>query len=188
LTKCTNNKGVHIMMRQTKTTIATWSVVGILVAGLLVFGCSRQTEHIEQGEQVGDTHHEEGNVMEAGGHADEGGHGHDSSAMTKSVSTAAPTGKVINGVRVIEMKTRKFEFDPATVIVKQGEKVQLKVTSEDVMHGIRISDYDIDQKLPPNETQVIEFTADKPGRHHFHCSVYCGSGHGNMHGELVVLP
>ena len=55
------------------------------------------------------------------------------------------------------------------------------------MHGIGIEGYDINRKLPPNETQVIEFTAGKPGKHPFHCSVYCGKGHADMQGELVIV-
>lgn len=90
-------------------------------------------------------------------------------------------------MRVVEINARKFEFDPAEVVVKQGEIVRLKVKSEDVMHGLGIVAFDIDRKLPPNETVTIEFTADKVGTHHFHCSVYCGTGHNDMHGELVVI-
>jgi cytochrome c oxidase subunit 2 len=165
-----------MMMRQTKTTITTWSVAGILVAGLLMFGCKRQAGHMEQGERGLGAPHEDG------------GHGHDDSGMAESMRATELTGKLSDGVRVIELKARKFAFEPATVIVKQGEKIRLRVTSEDVMHGIGIADYDIDRKLPPNETQVIEFTVGNAGRHHFHCSVFCGSGHGDMHGELVVLP
>jgi len=164
------------MMRQTTTTIATWGVAGVLVAGLLMFGCSRQTGHNGEAEHGHDS-----------GHADKGGHGHDDSGMAETMHATQPTGTLNGGVRVIELKARKFAFDPATIVVKQGEKVRLRVTSEDVMHGIGVADYGIDQKLPPRETQVIEFTADKPGKHHFHCSVYCGDGHGDMHGELVVL-
>jgi heme/copper-type cytochrome/quinol oxidase subunit 2 len=130
-----------------------------------MFGCKRQEGQMKQDD-----------------------HGHDDSGIAETMHAAELTGKLSDGVRVIELKARKFAFDPAAVIVKQGEKVRLRVTSEDVMHGIDIADYDIDRKLPPNETQVIEFTAGKPGRHHFHCSVFFGSGHGDMHGELVVLP
>lgn len=162
------------MMKQTRTTMATWGVAGVLVAGLFMFGCSRQTGHTEQAE-----HGHDGGQDETGGR-------HDDSGMADTMQTAEPTGALSGDVRVIEVKAHKFAFDPATVVVKQGEKVRLRVTSEDVMHGIAIADYGIDQKLPPNETQTIEFTADKPGKHHFHCSVYCGDGHGDMHGELVV--
>ena len=91
------------------------------------------------------------------------------------------------GVRVVDVQAGKFAFDPAEIVVKQGETVRLNVTSEDVTHGFGLADYDIDRKLPPNETVTIEFTADKTGTHHFHCTVYCGPGHEQMHGKLVVL-
>lgn len=70
--------------------------------------------------------------------------------------------------------------------MKKGEKVRLEVTSQDVTHGFGVAALEIHRELPPNETQQIEFTADKAGRHHFHCTVYCGEGHDEMHGELVV--
>jgi nitrosocyanin len=99
----------------------------------------------------------------------------------------SPSGELVDGVRVVEVAARKFEFDPATIVVREGERVRLKVTSKDVTHGIGIEAYNIDRKLEPGRSETIEFTADKAGRHHFYCTVYCGSGHGDMHGLLVVL-
>lgn len=179
------------MMRQTKATAATWGVAGILAAGLCLFGCGRQPGHMEQGEHGHDTghmEHQEGEYNEGGepGHGSDSHHKHDEIGVSESMHEQTPTGTLSDGVRSVTIKARKFEFAPATVVVKQGEKVRLRVTSEDVTHGIGIADFEIDKKLPPNETVVIEFTADKPGTHHFHCSVYCGKGHGDMHGELVV--
>lgn len=98
-----------------------------------------------------------------------------------------PSGRLVDGVRVIKMVVRKFEFDPNLIVVNEVEKVKLELTSEDVTHGIGIEEYNIDRKLDPGKTEIITFQANKPGRHHFHCSIYCGSGHGGMHGELVVL-
>ena len=99
----------------------------------------------------------------------------------------ALSGSVVDGVRVIKMAARQFEFDPARVVVKKGEKVRLEVTSEDVTHSIAIRNYDVDRRLGPGRTEVITFTADQPGGHHFHCSVPCGKGHEDMHGELIVV-
>jgi len=98
------------------------------------------------------------------------------------------SGELVNGVRIVKIQARRFEFDPGTVVVKAGEKVRLEVTSEDVVHGIRIKDFDINRKLKPGEAETITFATEKPGRHHFQCSIYCGKGHDDMHGELIVLP
>lgn len=160
-------------MRQQKALLAIFGVAFVLVAGLLVYGCGRSGGEGEEHEHGGET-------MEEGEHAHE-------AEEPSGEEPLAPSGTVQDGVRVVEVTARKFEFDPATIVVNEGEKVRLKITSEDVTHGFGLGDYDIDRQLPPKETQTVEFTADKPGRHHFHCSVYCGEGHGKMRGTLVVL-
>ena len=88
-------------------------------------------------------------------------------------------------IRVI---ARKFEFSPKSITVSKGERVKLVVTSEDVDHGIAIDAYNIDVKLTAKQTKTIEFTADREGRFRFYCSVFCGDGHPEMAGELVVTP
>lgn len=99
-----------------------------------------------------------------------------------------PTGEIVDGIRVVKMKARQYEFEPAQVAVKAGEKVRLEITSEDVTHGIEIEGFDISRELPPEETVSIDFTAKEAGKHPFHCSVFCGKGHNKMAGELIILP
>jgi plastocyanin len=166
------------MDHRTKPVMGLLTVV--FVAGvLMLFGCGRSNgEH--HGAPHGDGHHMEEDEM--GPH-----HGEEGEHPGNATENPEPSGTIVEGVRVIEMKARKFEFEPERVVVRSGEKLRLKVTSEDVMHGIDIEGYDINKKLPPGETVTIEFTPQKPGSHHFHCSVYCGAGHDQMHGTLVVL-
>lgn len=179
------------MMRQTKATLTAWGVTGILAVGLFLFGCNRQAGDTQQGEDLheGTPRHQSDETQNTGtsgehGHSDtEGGNGHEMSGADQDLT---PTGKLSDGVRTIEVKAINFEFDPARIVVRQGEMVRLQVTSEDVMHGIGIAGFDIDRRLPPGETVTVEFTADKAGTHRFHCTIYCGEGHDQMHGELVV--
>ncbi|HMG34782.1 MAG TPA: DUF5777 family beta-barrel protein [Blastocatellia bacterium] len=88
--------------------------------------------------------------------------------------------------REIKVIARKFAFVPKTIQVKKGEKIRLLVTSEDVDHGIAIKEYDIDQVIKAKQTKTIEFTADRAGKFEFVCSVFCGDGHPDMTGELIV--
>ena len=81
---------------------------------------------------------------------------------------------------------KQFEFVPSTIEVNKGDKVRLIVTSVDVPHGIAIPDYAIDKRIEPGQPVTIEFMADKPGTFTFYCSVFCGSGHSNMKGQLIV--
>lgn len=115
------------------------------------------------------------------------GHDHDHDMPQHSEISSMPlSGKVSGGVREVKITASQFAFEPATVVVKKGEKVKMLVKSTDVMHGIGIDEFKVSSKLPPNEEVVIEFIPDHAGTFPFYCSVFCGAGHGAMHGTLVV--
>lgn len=96
------------------------------------------------------------------------------------------SGRLEDGVRTVELEAFQFDFEPDEIVVREGETVRLKATSTDVTHGFGLEGYGVEQELPPGKQKLIEFTADEPGEFHFHCTVYCGPGHSDMHGELVV--
>ncbi len=98
----------------------------------------------------------------------------------------ALSGKVENGIRIIEVKASRYKFEPDPIVVKLGEKVRLLVKSTDVTHGLAIADLKINISVLAGEIKAAEFVADKKGVFHMHCSVYCGPGHGHMHGTIVV--
>lgn len=89
-------------------------------------------------------------------------------------------------VRVFNIIAKQFEFIPATIRVKQGNKVILNIASADVEHGFAIDEYNINKTIPAGESVSIEFIADKAGKFDFYCSVYCGAGHSNMRGRFIV--
>ena len=86
----------------------------------------------------------------------------------------------------IEITAKQWEFIPNTIEANKGDKVILKIISEDVTHGFKISEYDINENIEPGEETTIEFIADKTGEFNFYCNVPCGSGHSTMNGKLVV--
>lgn len=96
------------------------------------------------------------------------------------------SGHVENGVRVVEVRSFKYGFNPDPIVVKVGEKVRLLLTTKDVMHGFGIADLEINVKIPPKKTTAFEFIPKKAGTYHIHCTIYCGLGHGSMHGTLVI--
>ena len=97
------------------------------------------------------------------------------------------SGEVKDGMRIIEVKASKYKFQPDPIIVKKGEKVRLEVTSEDVAHGLAISDFKVNVVAKKDIVNTVEFMADKAGDFIIYCSVYCGAGHGNMKGKLKVI-
>lgn len=106
-------------------------------------------------------------------------------------------------VQVVELKAKKYEFDPSPVHVKAGTKVQLKITAVDHDHGFKIALYPDGSEasgaprlvftsgqdcwqLKKGETTTIEFIAQTPGTYPFRCCHTCGLGHRGMKGELIV--
>ncbi len=82
--------------------------------------------------------------------------------------------------RRIEITAKQFEFEPAEITVKKGEPVVLVIKSADVAHGLRFRDLNLNVKVDKGGTAEMPFTPDKTGDFVGHCSVFCGSGHGEM--------
>jgi|ETN02SMinimDraft_4_1059925.scaffolds.fasta_scaffold23408_1 cytochrome c oxidase subunit 2 len=81
---------------------------------------------------------------------------------------------------------KQFSFLPERIEVNQGDSVTLKITSEDVDHGLFLGEFGVQVTLPVGEEVVVTFVADQVGEFTIHCSVFCGSGHNGMTGTLVV--
>lgn len=84
------------------------------------------------------------------------------------------------------LTARQWEFEPSVVRVKFGDEVTLNITSVDVLHGFGLPDFGVSQNLEPGKTTVVKFTANKKGTFSFFCSVFCGEGHKEMKGTLIV--
>jgi len=107
-----------------------------------------------------------------------------SPAAPRPVPTAAQAAEP----RTIEVVVRRFAFEPAEIQVTTGERVRLLVRSADGLHGIEIKKVKVAKEIPRgNKPVTIEFTADEAGRYPILCSEYCGDGHDDMKGTLVVL-
>ena len=90
--------------------------------------------------------------------------------------------------RVIQVTAKKFEFSPSTIELKVGEPVVLEVTTLDRKHGMKSPELGIDAVIVPGKKTLVHLVPDKAGTFSFHCSVFCGSGHEDMAGEIVVTP
>lgn len=104
-----------------------------------------------------------------------------------SESFPPPSTEVVNRrtERTIHMGVRQYEWDPATVTAKKGELVRLIIHNADVKHGLVIPDLGVNQDIP-EDGAVVEFVASKVGTFEFFCSVWCGEGHMEMRGKIVI--
>src|SRR5687768_3870960 len=90
--------------------------------------------------------------------------------------------------REIPVVAKKFSFEPARVEVTEGERIRLVVTSADGVHGLEIKKFKVNKKVPRGgEMITIDFVASAPGEFPILCSEYCGKGHEEMKGTLVVV-
>jgi cytochrome c oxidase subunit II len=90
--------------------------------------------------------------------------------------------------RVIEVVARRFTWEPAEIQVAVGERVRLVLRTADGLHGIELKKFKISKEIPRgNKPVTVDFTADEAGRFPFLCSEYCGDGHDDMKGVLVVV-
>jgi cytochrome c oxidase subunit 2 len=112
------------------------------------------------------------------------------------VAASAPLDSTANGAvirslaqgepRVIHVEAKRFGFEPARIEVTEGERVKLIVKSGDGVHGIEVKKFRINKKVPRGGEAAIEFVASAAGEFPILCSEYCGEGHENMKGMLVV--
>ena len=94
--------------------------------------------------------------------------------LTSCKSESPAASKAPSGARVLELKVTEDGFEPATVSVKKGEPLLLKVkrtTDKTCATEILIADTDINVPLPLNEVVEVPFTPSKSGQIHYGCAM-----------------
>lgn len=102
--------------------------------------------------------------------------------LSSAMGSLALTGfaPAADAPRRIEVSVKRFEYLPAEVTVKKGEPVVLALTTQDVAHGLKFKELNLNTKLEKGKTSELAFTPTTVGDFVGHCSVFCGSGHGSM--------
>jgi len=88
--------------------------------------------------------------------------------------------------RVIHITANKFQFSPDSITLKKGEPVVFEISSDDRKHGFNLRAFGVRSDLLPGNVSRIRFTPDKTGKFTFSCDVFCGDGHEEMTGTVVV--
>jgi cytochrome c oxidase subunit 2 len=89
--------------------------------------------------------------------------------------------------RIIEITARRFSFEPSSIEATVGERLQLVVRSADGVHGLEIKRFRLKKEIPRGgEPVTIDFTPTAEGSFPILCSEYCGDGHKEMTGTLIV--
>lgn len=88
--------------------------------------------------------------------------------------------------REIRVVATNYSFTPNVITVKKDQKIRLKLYSKEGTHGISVSELNIIEYMPEGEDVTADFIASKVGEFRFACSIYCGNGHGEMTGSIIV--
>ncbi len=91
-----------------------------------------------------------------------------------------------DATRTVDIMAKRFEFAPATLTLKKGETVRLRVTSEDVTHGLFLRPLKIDTDIVPGEVRELTVTPQTAGTFTAICHHFCGAQHGNMKLTVIV--
>ncbi len=100
------------------------------------------------------------------------------------LATSSPAHTAVE--QQIHLTARKFEYSPNQITLKEGTPVVLEIRSLDRKHGFSIPELGVRADVPAGKSVVVRFTPAKAGTFHFHCDVFCGSGHEGMEGTIVV--
>ena len=113
--------------------------------------------------------------------------------MNRRLFLLAPLATALSGVtwaqpepRLIAVRAKKFEFTPSEIPLKVGEPVVLEFTTEDVHMGFDAPELGLHADIVVGQPVRVPFTPGKVGSFDFACDVFCGSGHEEMGGVIIV--
>jgi len=89
-------------------------------------------------------------------------------------------------LQVIKITAKKFDFTPSEITLKKGVPVLLELTSLDRTHGFNCPELGVRADVVPGEPATIRLEPQKAGRFVFRCDIFCGDGHEDMEGVIIV--
>ncbi len=81
---------------------------------------------------------------------------------------------------------KMWSYDPGEIIVKPGSTVDFYLTSLDVVHGFHIERKGVNLMAIPGSINKVTVKFDEYGTYPIVCHEYCGIGHHNMMGKVLV--
>lgn len=85
-------------------------------------------------------------------------------------------------VKEFTIDATNFEFDIKEMKVNKGDTVKVTLKNSEGFHAVKFAGYN--KEVEGDKT--ITFVADKTGEFEYSCSIFCGVGHDDMLGKLIV--
>ncbi len=95
------------------------------------------------------------------------------------------------GVYEVNIVARRWFFDPGTaqpIVLENPKKIIFRITSADYIHGFEIVGTPVNVMVFPGYIAEVEWIPPKnlKGEFLILCNEYCGVGHSNMKGLLII--
>lgn len=114
---------------------------------------------------------------------------HDATAPSEAMSPAPSDAMTADAtVKTIEVSGTSFKFTPATISVKQGDKIKIVFKNTGGFHDFVIEGMTpkvATKQIQSGETDTVEFTATTKGTFKYYCSVGNHRKMG-MEGTLII--
>jgi cytochrome c oxidase subunit 2 len=99
-------------------------------------------------------------------------------AFGSLATSAGSRGLATN--RRLDIKAKRFQFEPNEITVKKGEPVVLVFHSQDVTHGFKLEQFGVLTDIPKHGESQVTFVPTQAGDYVARCAHFCGPGHGGM--------
>ena len=88
--------------------------------------------------------------------------------------------------QTIRITAKKFEYSPNEIRLKKGVPAVLELSSLDRVHGFNCPDLGVRADIIPGKVSSVRVVPQKAGIYEFHCDIFCGDGHEDMSGKIIV--
>lgn len=96
-------------------------------------------------------------------------------------------GQSAHSIEIHAVMPEKGGWLPGVLTAEVGVPLNLRLTSDDVMHGFAVGQQPwpaVD--LKPGQMTKVSITFDKPGTYTYYCTRWCGPNHWRMRGTIEV--
>lgn len=86
----------------------------------------------------------------------------------------------------IRAEAQPWRFYPSEIRIPAGSTVTFYLTSADVQHGFNVLGTNLNFMVLPGQVSKLTHTFKQKGEMPWTCTEYCGVGHQNMYGKIIV--
>jgi len=94
--------------------------------------------------------------------------------------------KIDNDLYEVYLVAKMWTYDPEEIEIPVGSTVDFYLTSKDVVHGFHINDKGVNMMAVPGTINKITTKFEEAGTYRFVCNEFCGAGHQEMMGKIIV--